>query len=62
MPMVVGEVDHVRNGFHPTKVLTDFDTGMVTTLPNGQTLREYTFRVENKTIEVVPGVDYAAWT
>ncbi|HMF87683.1 MAG TPA: multicopper oxidase domain-containing protein, partial [Gemmatimonadaceae bacterium] len=62
MPMVVGEVDHIRNGFNPTAVLTDFDTGMVTTLPNGQTLHEYTFRVENKTIEVVPGVDFAAWT
>jgi FtsP/CotA-like multicopper oxidase with cupredoxin domain len=62
MPMVVGEVDHIRNGFNPTAILTDFDTGMVTTLPNGQTLHEYTFRVENKTIEVVPGVDFAAWT
>jgi FtsP/CotA-like multicopper oxidase with cupredoxin domain len=62
MPIVVGEVNHERNGFNPTQVLTDFDTGMVTTLPNGQTLREYTFRVENKTIEVVPGVEFAAWT
>ena len=62
MPTVVGEVDHVRNGFNPTAVLTDFDTGIITKLPNGQTLHEYTFRVENKTIEVVPGVDFAAWT
>src|SRR5687767_5999806 len=38
MPAVVGEVNHIRNGFNPTKVLTDFDTGMVTTMPNGQTL------------------------
>ncbi len=62
MPAVVGEVDHAANGFNPTKVLTDFDTGMVSTIANGQTLREYTLRVENKTIEVVPGVEFAAWT
>ena len=62
MPAVEGEVDHARNGFHPTQMLTEFDGGKVSTLPNGQTLREYTIVAENKTIEVVPGVDFAAWT
>jgi FtsP/CotA-like multicopper oxidase with cupredoxin domain len=62
MPTVVGEVDHARNGFDPTETLTDFDGGAVSTLPNGQTLREYTIIAQNKTIEVVPGVTFAAWT
>ena len=62
MPAVVGEVDHERNGFNPTQTLTDFDGGTVSTLPNGQTLREYTIVAQNKTIEIVPGVDFPAWT
>ena len=62
MPAVVGEVDHVRNGFNPSEMLVDFDGGKVSTLPNGQTLREYTLVAQNKTIEVVPGVEFAAWT
>lgn len=62
MPTVVGEVDHLRNGFNPTEILTDFDMGKLSTLPSGQPLREYTIAVENKEIEVVPGLRYAAWT
>ncbi|MGI9090944.1 MAG: multicopper oxidase domain-containing protein [Gemmatimonadaceae bacterium] len=62
MPTVVGEVDHARNGFNPTNTLSDFDAGAVSTLPNGQTLHEYTIVAQNSTIEIVPGVDFAAWT
>ncbi len=62
MPAVVGEVDHARNGFNPTGILTDFDTGTVTKLPNGQALREYTIVAVNKVIEIVPGLEYMAWT
>lgn len=62
MPTVVGEVDHARNAFNPTEILTDFDTGTVSKLPNGQTLREYTIAAGNKMIEIVPGLEYAAWT
>jgi FtsP/CotA-like multicopper oxidase with cupredoxin domain len=62
MPTVVGEVDHVRNGFNPTEILTDFDMGKLSTMPSGQPLREYTIAVENKEIEIVPGLRYAAWT
>ena len=35
--MVAGDVDSAANGFDPTVVLTDFDYGKVSTLPNGQT-------------------------
>ncbi|HVS60882.1 MAG TPA: multicopper oxidase domain-containing protein [Gemmatimonadaceae bacterium] len=62
MPTVVGEVNHARNGFNPSEILSHFDGGAESTLPNGQTLHEYQFVVQNKTIEVVPGVDFAAWT
>lgn len=62
MPSTVGEVDHARNGFNPTDILTDFDGGEVSALPNGQTLREYRISAVNKTIEVVPGIEYPAWT
>ena len=62
MPMVVGEVDHLKNGFNPTQTLTDFDGGKVSTLPDGRTLREYTITAQNRIIEVVPGVNFAAWT
>src|SRR5262245_52130249 len=61
LPGTVGEVDHEANGFDPTNTLTDFDYGEVSTLPNGQTLREYKIVAHNKDIEVVPGIVYPAW-
>jgi FtsP/CotA-like multicopper oxidase with cupredoxin domain len=62
MPTTVGEVDHARNGFDPTDMLTDFDYGRVSTLPTGQTLREYNFVAADKDIEVAPGIRFPAWT
>lgn len=62
MPTVVGEVDHERNGFNPTDILTDFDYGEVSTLENGQTLREFRIAAVDKTIEVAPGIEFPAWT
>ena len=60
--MVVGEVDHVRNGFSPYEILTDFDGGEVSKDAGGNTVREYEFLVVNKDIEVAPGVFFPAWT
>ena len=62
MSMPVGEVDHVRNGFNPTDLLTDFDYGKVSVLPDGQRLREYWVVSLNKTLEVMPNIDFPAWT
>jgi FtsP/CotA-like multicopper oxidase with cupredoxin domain len=59
---VVGEVDHEANGFDPMTMLTDFDYGKVSTLDNGQTLREYVFVATDKEIEVAPGIFFPAWT
>jgi FtsP/CotA-like multicopper oxidase with cupredoxin domain len=60
--LTVGAVDHARNGYDPMQVLVEFDTGKVSTLPNGQTLREYNLFVEEKEIEIAPGVFFPAWT
>ena len=60
--MVMGEVDHVRNGFDPHKILTDFDYGEVSKDASGRTVREYEFYVVNKEIEIAPGLFYPAWT
>ena len=62
MPGVVGQVDHEANGFNPTDVLTDFDVGEVSQLPDGQTLHEYRITALNKEIEILPGTVYPAWT
>jgi FtsP/CotA-like multicopper oxidase with cupredoxin domain len=62
MPGVVGEVDHESNGFDPSEVMTDFDYGETSTLENGQTLREFRLVAGNKAIEIVPGIEYPAWT
>lgn len=62
MPGIVGEVDHARNGFDPSALLNDFDGGKVSTGPNGETIRDYQFVIRNQMIEVVPGLEFAAWT
>lgn len=62
MANVVGEVDHVKNGFNPTELLTDFDYGTTSRMATGQTLREYEIVAHNKMIEVVPGIEFPAWT
>jgi manganese oxidase len=63
MPGFVGEINHEFNGFNPTDILTDFNSGdRVSTLENGQTLREYDFIAGDKDLEVAPNLLYAAWT
>lgn len=58
----VGTVDHVRNGFTPVELLTDFDGGEVSKDATGRTVREYQFLATQKEIEVAPGVFFPAWT
>ncbi|MBC8076118.1 MAG: multicopper oxidase domain-containing protein, partial [Chloroflexales bacterium] len=60
--MLQGDVDPATNGFDPSAMLTDFDYGAVSTLPSGQTLREYTIYAVDKTIEIAPGISFPAWT
>ncbi|WOS64690.1 multicopper oxidase domain-containing protein [Sinorhizobium fredii] len=60
--ITVGTVDNDRNGFHPTKILTDWYTGTVTDLPGGRKLRTFEIAAEDKEIEIAPGVMFPAWT
>jgi len=46
----------------PAKILTDFDTGQVSTLPDGRTLREYEIIAYDREVEVAKGVTFPAWT
>jgi FtsP/CotA-like multicopper oxidase with cupredoxin domain len=59
---VVGTVDHARNGFDPDEILTDWETGTVSELPDGRTLREFQITAIDKEIEIAPGVMFPAWT
>jgi FtsP/CotA-like multicopper oxidase with cupredoxin domain len=61
-PPGAGDVNHEKNGFDPGNILTDFDYGKVSTSPDGRTLREYEIIVINKNIEILPGIEFPAWT
>ena len=60
--MTVGRVDHARNGFDPTPMLTDWDTGTTSTLPDGRTLRTFEVTAIDREIEIAPGIFFPAWT
>lgn len=60
--ITVGEVDHQRNGFDPSAILTDWDTGQVRQLSDGRRLREYQITAVDKEIEIAPGLFFPAWT
>ncbi|MEA2510397.1 MAG: hypothetical protein QOG21_2479 [Actinomycetota bacterium] len=57
-----GRVNHSRNGFDPSAILTDFDRGNRSTDASGHTVREYEFDVVNKKIEIAAGTSFPAWT
>ncbi|MER8476707.1 multicopper oxidase domain-containing protein [Mesorhizobium sp. M1163] len=60
--VTVGEVDNAANGFDPAAMLTDWERGTVSVLPDGRTLRTFEITAEDKTIEIAPGVTFPAWT
>ena len=62
LPFMTGDVDPRLNGFDPTQILTSFDPGTVSKLPNGQTLRQYTIISTNKTFYPAPGKPFPGWT
>ena len=60
--ITVGDVDIAKNGFDPTAMLSDWDTGKVSRLPDGRTLR--TFEVigvgqgdRDRAGHLLPGLD-----
>ncbi len=60
--MTVGQVDYARNGFDPSAMLTDWERGTVSKLPDGRTLRTFEVVAEDKEIEIAPGLFFPAWT
>ena len=60
--MTVGRVDHARNGFDPTPMLTDWETGTTSLLPDGRTLRSFELNATDREIEIAPGIFFPAWT
>jgi FtsP/CotA-like multicopper oxidase with cupredoxin domain len=60
--MTVGEVDYARNGFDPSVLLTDWETGTLTTDADGRPLRTFEVDAVDKEIEIAPGVMFPAWT
>jgi len=52
----------VASKAHTDSFLTHFDTGKVSTLPDGRTLREFWVEAKHQEIEVAPGVRFPAWT
>jgi manganese oxidase len=56
---LMGQVD--TSAFDPMRFLTHFDYGKVSTLPSGQTLREWDVYAVDKEIEIAPGVFFPAW-
>lgn len=60
--MTVGEVDYARNGFDPSALLTDWETGTLSTTSDGRPLRTFEVEAVDKEIEIAPGVMFPAWT
>jgi FtsP/CotA-like multicopper oxidase with cupredoxin domain len=60
--ITVGEVDNERNGFDPSKLMSDWETGTLSQLPDGRTLRTIEVTAEDKEIEIAPGLMFPAWT
>lgn len=51
-----------QDALDPMQILTAFDYGKVTRLPDGQVQREYTLTAFDREIEVAKGVKFPAWT
>ena len=60
--LIVGAVDHARNGFNPHDILTDWDVGEVSTGPDGRRTREWVVTAVDKEVELAPELMFPAWT
>lgn len=60
--MLVGNVDHERNGFDPMQMLVDWDYGKINgTTTDGRPIREYDISAGDIEIEIAPGIFFPAW-
>lgn len=61
--MLMGAVDHRRNGFDPMQLLVDWDHGTVTgETGDGRPIRSYGIGAIDRELEIAPGVYFPAWT
>ena len=60
--ITVGEVRDALNGFDAWQLLSEWDTGTVSLLSDGRTLRTFDIAAEDKEIEIAPGIIFPAWT
>jgi FtsP/CotA-like multicopper oxidase with cupredoxin domain len=61
--MLVGAVDHERNGFDPMQMLVDWDYGALAgETEDGRPIREYEITAGDVEIEIAPGIFFPAWT
>lgn len=61
--MLVGSVDHERNGFDPMQMLVDWDYGTLAgETEDGRPIREYNIAAGDIEIEIAPGIFFPAWT
>ncbi len=60
--LTVGAVDHERNGFDPSAVLTDWETGTLETDAEGRRVRSFRITAVDTEIEIAPGLFFPAWT
>ncbi|MBK8137708.1 MAG: multicopper oxidase domain-containing protein [Chloroflexi bacterium] len=61
--MLVGAVDHARNGFDPMQMLVDWDAGTLLseTTSDGRPIRQFDISAGDIEIEIAPGVFFPAW-
>lgn len=60
--MLVGAVDHQRNGFDPMHMLVDWDYGTLAgETEDGRPIREYSVSAGDIEIEIAPGIFFPAW-
>jgi manganese oxidase len=60
--MTVGTVDYAANGFDPIKMLTQWETGSISQMDDGRTLRSFEIGAIDRELEIAPGVYFPAWT
>ncbi len=60
--LTVGDVDVKRMGYDPVQHLTRFDTGTVSAMADGRTVREFKIVAYDREIEIAPGIFFPAWT
>ena len=57
-----GSVDNEGNGFDPHDILTDWDSGQISTRSDGRTVREFAISAIDHEIEIAPNLRFSAWT